>query len=151
MRHFYMRPNVDYDIVEVSLNYHSLCTWNPEENEGDTAFVFVNDQAVWGSAPQYEFVEQYCQGYSTYSDWTLDLDHLDIMHDPHLIQCLTLLDQICTYPVSFSFRHDVEVEGLYFSVGLGALLNQQIGNEAWGFSNVEISYEHCPILEPTSL
>eukprot|EP01083_Nonionella_stella_P203019 741116_1 len=39
--------------------HYSLCTWNPETNENDTAFVFINDNALWKSAPQYEFVHEF--------------------------------------------------------------------------------------------
>eukprot|EP01084_Bolivina_argentea_P263165 445311_1 len=146
-RYFYVFTNIDYDIIDISLNYYSLCTWNPEQFENDTAYVFINDQAIWKSAPQYEFVNEYCQGYSLYSDWSLYLDYENVLNN-ELIQCLDLLDQICEYPVNVNFRHKLEKDELYFSVGISAKLNQQIGNEAFGFGNVSITYSKCPILYP---
>eukprot|EP01084_Bolivina_argentea_P250273 419260_1 len=144
-RYFYVFTDIEYDIIEVNLNYYGLCTWNPETFEKDTAYVFVNDKALWKSAPKYEFVNDYCQGYSLYSDWTLYTEYLDILN-PQLIQCLYLLDQICSYPVSFTFRHTSEKD-LYFSIGMGAKLNQAINNEAFGFSDVKLSYKTCPNIE----
>ena len=52
----------------------------------------------------------------------------------------------CSYPVSVDFRHEGE-NALYFSLGIGAKLNQ-IGNEAFGFSNVAVSYHVCPEIDP---
>eukprot|EP01083_Nonionella_stella_P068960 183477_1 len=145
-RFFYVFSHVDFDVIEVNLDYHSLCTWNPEQFENDTAYVFVNHQASWKSAPQYEFVHEYCQGYSLYSDWSLELQYQEIL-SPDLIQCLTLLDQICTYPVQFTFRYTDE-DDLYFNIGIGAQLNQKITNEAFGFSHVSVRYVKCPAISP---
>ncbi len=38
----------------------------------------------------------------------------------------------------FNFRHRLEKDELYFSIGISAKLNQQIINEAFGFSNASI-------------
>ncbi len=65
-----------------------------------------------------------------------------------MIQCLDLLKQICSYPVNINFRHRLEKDELYFSIGISAKLNQQIINEAFGFSNASITYSKCPIIEP---
>eukprot|EP01083_Nonionella_stella_P094601 265480_1 len=146
-RFFYIfGSEVEHDVVSVYLDYHSLCTWNPEQYENDTAYVFINNKAIWKSAPQYEFVQEYCQGYGVYDDWSLDLDYFDILN-PLLISCLHLLDQICTFPVSFTFRYNTDAIRNYFRIGLGATLNQAMDNEAFAFSNVRIAYESCPQLE----
>ena len=150
-RYFYVLTDdtndIKYDIIEINLDYYSLCTWNPEKFENDTGYIFINKQGLWRSAPKYEFVNEYCEGYSLYSDWILFTDYDNNILNTDKIQCLSLLDQICSYPVSFKFRHTSSSE-LYFSVGFGAKLNQLINNEAFGFGNISISYEICPEMAP---
>eukprot|EP01083_Nonionella_stella_P094600 265479_1 len=150
-RYFYIFGDaVEHDVISVDLDYHSLCTWNPERFENDTAYVFINNAAIWKSAPQYEFVAEYCQGYALYDSWSLDLDYFDILN-PDLISCLHVLDQICTFPVSFRFRYSANEISNYFRIGLGAQLNQPMENEAFAFSNVRVAYESCPQLERMSI
>eukprot|EP01084_Bolivina_argentea_P242125 406289_1 len=87
-RFFYVFSHINYDIIEVNLYYYGLCTWNPK-TENDTAYVFKNNEAKWKSAPKYEFVEEYCEGYSLYSDWILYTEYQQILN-PNLITCLHL-------------------------------------------------------------
>ena len=145
-RFFYVLTDVNRDIIHIDLNYYGLATWNPELYENDTAYVFINHNAIWKSSPQYEFVNEYCQGYDMYSDWFLSLEHNDVL-TPQLIPALNLLNQKCSYPVSVEFRHEGK-NALYFSLGIGAKLNQLIGNEAFGFSSVSVSYNDCPDIIP---
>eukprot|EP01084_Bolivina_argentea_P079578 144327_1 len=141
-RFFYVFADAEPDIIKIDLEYYSLCTWNAEQYENDTAYLFVDHNAIWRSAPQYEFVTEYCQGFSLYSDWELYLEYNEILNS-ELIECLNLLDQKCSYPVSITFPHHGE-NALYFSLGIAAKLNQYINNEAFGFSKVSISYHDCP-------
>ena len=87
----------------------------------------------------YEWAEYDCQAYYplTDTDWTPVTDTAAFNSERDAIACLSYLDLICTQTLSITgFTHSSTTDPIIIT--FAGHLNQDIGNEAFGFSNVNI-------------
>ena len=100
---------------------------------------------------EYEYVDYNCQrfidlnttntdkSYDIYDDWNDITSSYSDYLDSDLISSLDTLNLICTYDVEIKWiEHNSTTEP--FLLSIYGHLNQDIDNEAWGFSNLEIKY-----------
>ena len=148
---YFIIEQSEYDFAQISLSLWGFCSWNPESPEFDHVSISVIDQTntnlnLWNGAFYYQEASKDCQGYTSdldnvyYNDWGRYSSQYSL--NQSWIECLSSINNlICSHDnrVQF-FNNKIDHSVL---VGLFGQFNQQIENEAWGFSSFIIQHASC--------
>eukprot|EP01084_Bolivina_argentea_P274413 467735_1 len=137
--------------IDVKLKFWAFGSWNPAlEFDNDYGIIYFNGKEIWQGRFMYEYdyVDYNCQGYEGFADWLDVTNKSRDIFNANRFSALNTLDLICSFDIEIEYIDHTRTDEP-FLLSIYGHLNQDISNEAWGFSDVEISYR-TESLSPTT-